>query len=405
MKKLNILAGLMMLLVMMFTACDDDLSKNPTLQSPSTFKLNTPSYAAANVNLANSDSLSFTWSQPDYGFPLASEYQVEISTANKWTNSVDAAEADKTGNTVADYAAVGETTNLCNQNVSASAFAKALEQLNKWTTDAVPATQTVYARVKSTVKGSSVYSNIVTLTVVPYYVELKDAAPAIYYLIGGCIGDGKWSNVDASNIGGSIIPMHAIAGETYDKKTGTGKIEYVGYFPAGGEFKILKTIGDWNYGFCKGEWKDDTYVPSYRNGGDDPGNIKLDEAGYYDIIVNTADNTCAIKKYTKSVSKYTSMAIPGSENSWSTTADPMTAVSTFYGAENHDWVATITYKADAASDGGCKFAADGAWTDSWGDKSFPYGTGAAGGANIPFKAGTYKVIFNDIAHQYIFIAQ
>jgi hypothetical protein len=57
MKKLNILAGLMMLLVMMFTACDDDLSKNPTLQSPSTFKLNTPSYAATNVNLATSDSL------------------------------------------------------------------------------------------------------------------------------------------------------------------------------------------------------------------------------------------------------------------------------------------------------------------------------------------------------------
>mgnify|MGYP000104801583 CR=1 FL=1 len=45
-----------MLLVMMFTACDDDLSKNPTLQSPSTFKLNTPSYAATNVNLATAKS-------------------------------------------------------------------------------------------------------------------------------------------------------------------------------------------------------------------------------------------------------------------------------------------------------------------------------------------------------------
>ena len=405
MKKLNILAGLMMLLVMMFTACDDDLSKNPTLQSPSTFKLNTPSYAATNVNLATSDSLSFTWSQPDYGFPLASEYQVEISTANKWTTSVDEASADNTGNTIADYATVGETSNICKQNVGAGNFAKALEQLNKWTSDAVPATQTVYARVKSTVKGSSVYSNIVTLTVIPYYVELKDAAPVIYYLIGGCIGDGKWSNVDASNIGGSIIPMHAIAGETYDKKTGYGKIEYTGYFPAGGEFKILKTIGDWNYGFCKGEWKDDTYVPTYRSGGDDPGNIKIDDAGYYDIIVNTADNSCTIKKYTKDVSKYTSIAIAGTENSWSATANVMKAISTFDGAENHDWVETLTYKADAPSDGGCKFTADGAWTDNWGDSAFPYGTGSAGGHNILYKAGTYKVIFNDITHQYIFIAQ
>ena len=109
------------------------------------------------------------------------------------------------GKTIADYATVGETSNIYKQNVGAANFAKALEQLNKWTWMQFLLLQTVYARVKSTVKGSSVYSNIVTLTVIPYYVELKDAAPVIYYLIGGCIGDGKWSNVDASNIGGSII--------------------------------------------------------------------------------------------------------------------------------------------------------------------------------------------------------
>ena len=83
----------------------------------------------------------------------------------------------------------------------------------------------------------------------------------------------------------------------------------------------------------------------------------------------------------------------------------MKAISTFDGAENHDWVETLTYTADAPSDGGCKFTADGAWTDNWGDSAFPYGTGSAGGHNILYKAGTYKVIFNDITHQYIFIAQ
>ncbi len=396
-------------LVTMFTACNDDRDNNPVLQTPTTFKLNTPAYAETNINLANSDSLAFTWSQPEYGFPVQAEYQVQISTANTWTTSVEKADSDATGKTVPNYANVGDATQICNVNIGAEAFDKALEQLNKWTQDAVPATQTVYVRAKSTLKGSSIYSNVIQIKVVPYYYELKNANPVIYYLIGGCIGDGTWSNVDASNVGVSMIPMHVIAGETYDKKTGTGKIEYVGYFPAGGEFKILKTLGDWNYGFCKGEWKDDTYVPTYRNGGDDPGNIGLTNAGYYDIIVNTADNTCTIKKYTKTVSVHTSMAIPGSENSWSAAAgNPMTAITNVTkvtGGENHDWFATVTYKADAASDGGCKFAADGAWTDNWGSTDFPYGTGTSGGANIPFKAGTYKVYFNDITAQYSFIAQ
>ena len=36
--------------------------------------------------------------------------------------------------------------------------------------------------------------------------------------------------------------MHAIAGETYDKKTGYGKLN-IQDTSAGGEFKILKTIG------------------------------------------------------------------------------------------------------------------------------------------------------------------
>lgn len=34
------------------TACDDDRDNNPTIQTPTTFVLNTPSYAQANVDLA-----------------------------------------------------------------------------------------------------------------------------------------------------------------------------------------------------------------------------------------------------------------------------------------------------------------------------------------------------------------
>lgn len=61
-----------------FTACDDDRDNNPTIQTPTTFVLNTPSYAQANVDLATSESLAFSWSQPDYGFPALASYQIQV---------------------------------------------------------------------------------------------------------------------------------------------------------------------------------------------------------------------------------------------------------------------------------------------------------------------------------------
>ena len=45
----------------MFTACSDDLSHNPTLLTPTTFNLNTPSYANLNVDLATSNGLNLIW--------------------------------------------------------------------------------------------------------------------------------------------------------------------------------------------------------------------------------------------------------------------------------------------------------------------------------------------------------
>ena len=55
--------------VALFSACEKDLDNNPTLQTPKTFTLNTPAYAAQTVDLKVSNGLNFSWSQPDYGFP------------------------------------------------------------------------------------------------------------------------------------------------------------------------------------------------------------------------------------------------------------------------------------------------------------------------------------------------
>jgi hypothetical protein len=95
--------------------------------------------------------------------------------------------------------------------------------------------------------------------------------------------------------------------------------------------------------------------------------------------------------------------MPGGNNGWITTGDIMTPVNTgSLAVENHDWyVDEFTLTRDEE----LKFAADGDWFFNWGTNLFPYGQGVNGGMNVPVKAGTYKVFFNDVTGHYHFIAK
>ena len=390
----------------LWASCADDRDSNPTIQRPTSFTMNTPAYATSEIDLATSNTLHFTWSQPEFGFPAKVDYQLQVSLTGNFTTSVDEAEADKSGTKVADYNELTSIYNLCEANANAVDFAKALQQLAHWAEDAVPAHQTVYVRTKAIYPNvDTVYSNHVQIKVAPYYIELKDAAPIIWYLIGSSIGDGLWSN-SADGLGVSVIPMYAITGNTYDKKTGTGDIEYIGYFPAGAEFKILKTLGDWEHAICGVDGKPlETTVRNGEKSGDWK-NITVATAGYYHISLNTATMKCTIQPHTGTVHTYTTITMPGTYQGWKETQNAMTAINTT--VENHDWTTSVSFPADANSalkdPEGMKFA-NGSWAVNWGGEGFPYGTGIAGGANIPYKKGTYKVYFNDILGAYSFVAQ
>ena len=158
--------------VALFTACADDNDSNPTLQSPTTFKLNTPAYAAMSTDLATSSSLAFTWSQPDYGFPVAAQYQLQVSLDGNYTISVEEAEADETGTTKANYATIDATFTEAKGSIDAADVAKAMQQIAQWEPNQVPATQTLYVRATSTLVGSTIYSNTVQLKTIPYYIDL-----------------------------------------------------------------------------------------------------------------------------------------------------------------------------------------------------------------------------------------
>ena len=106
----------------------------------------------------------------------------------------------------------------------------------------------------------------------------------------------------------------------------------------------------------------------------------------------------------EAINSFGSIAMPGSYNYWSTTANPMEIVNTRLGLDNHDWfVDELTITNDTGMEGALKFSTYDSWDYNWGSPDFPYGTGVHNGENIPAKVGTYKVFFNDITGQYNFI--
>ena len=393
MKKIFVSALLLISSMCIFTACDDDRDSNPTIQEPETFVLNTPAYAASEIDLASSKKINFTCSQPEFGYTAAVTYQLQLSLSNSFTLSVDEAEEEE----VPDYAVVDETYTSCIIACDASLFSKAVMQLGQWEEDNVPSLQSINVRLVANVDKYTVASNTVEMKVIPYYIELSDALPELWYLIGGCIGDGKWTNsVDA--IGTSIYPMSVVENYEYDKKTGKGELIFTGYLTTDG-FKLVKTPGSWD-----DQWGMNDDNPVKNDGGS--GNITDSENGYYIIKLDTKSDKLTIEKLESTPTVYASICMSGSFNDWGNTE--MTPVNTTESVKEHIHIWFYTLDAtDGAKDVKFKLAptadSDG-WGTNWGGASFPYGIGTNNGANIPVAAGKYLVVFNDIDGCYTFTA-
>lgn len=77
MKRIYILASLL-LGAAVITSCDKT-DKTPVFTEPTEFVLNTPAYAGAEYDLANSEVITLTCSQPDYGFTAGVDYTLNLS--------------------------------------------------------------------------------------------------------------------------------------------------------------------------------------------------------------------------------------------------------------------------------------------------------------------------------------
>lgn len=411
MKNKYIIGALLVGIISLFASCSDDNDSNPTLIQPKEFVLNTPAYANATIDLEKSTGLELTWSQPKYtadNAPINATYEVQVSPTNSFTVSTDEAAADESGEKVPDYAVLSNTTQKCNISASAEEMDKALVKILKWTEGNVPAEQKMYVRVNAYIlEGTSrlnpVASNSVMLNVKPYYIELKDAVPTMWYLVGNMFG-GKWAG--DKNIGVDALPMFLKPNFSYDKKTGAGEIEYTNYFltdefdekaeSAVAGFKILPSSFDWNYSMDGGgKLKDNIAYRGSTNS--DGGHILAGADGYYTITLNTANNTATMVKYEGNVTNYGTIQIATSLDDFASDT-PMLPYNT-EGVENHAWYYVM--EVPAGQTVSFKFKIAGSWDTNWGYGAEDgavnmYGKCEANGHNIGLTEGKYCISFNDI---------
>lgn len=403
MKNRLLLGALLLSATSLFTACSDDNDSNPSLIQPTEFTLNTPAYINQTVDLKNTEELQLSWSQPKYtvdNVPLQVTYEIQVSPTNSYTISTTQADADESGATIADYAAIARTTTVCKYSLLSTDLDKALQKIGKWTAaEDVPQSQNVYVRVRAYIAENSrqlneiISTNEVKLSVAPYFEILKDADPILWYMVGNCIGSASWDNGGTASVGKGLIPLFIQADQKYDKATGEGIIAFTGYFPADGQFKLVLTPGGWDTQLNYEDLESDGGFVYDADGNNH--NLGISTAGYYTFKVNTKTKKITAETYDKAVTVYDKLCIAGSFNGWGN--DDLTPVFTLSG-ENHLWSYVV--------EGGWKLKiklAD-SWDKNWGYRDGLQGEGDGDG-NLVVPDGKYLMLFNDITGDYMLIEQ
>jgi outer membrane protein len=350
-----------------------------------------PALGGGVYDLANTDSIRLTYEQPDYGYTAPVKYYAQISVSGTW-NDATSAEADD-----ATYIEMDGSVTVCEFGAAADLVNKAIMKLGNYTDPSqLPAEGiSLYVRMRARLNaGYECYSNVIELSVAPYYVALVSAAPELWYLIGSCIGDGSWG----SEVGTGVIPLSPVEGAKYDDVTGKGELTYTGYFPSDKGFKIVRVPGEWDdqWGADGGDFN----KPRLKDADGEGSDFYVPASGYYKISLNTKENTLSIVATDEPKNVYDGLLISGDFNGWGTDTK-MIPVNTVEGVVNHVW----KYELDATSgDTTAKFLYAG-WTPNWGASTFPYGFGVNGGANIPVVAGKYVAILNDIDGYYHFFSK
>lgn len=154
----------------LMTACSDDNDSNPSIQTPTEFKLNTPALENTPIDLANSSKIILTCSQPNYGYTASVQYTVQVATKDDMSDAVE----------------LSETSTSAKVEINANSLASALTNLylaqGKTEAD-FPMDIKAYFRLKANivtsngnvVDGTEILSNTVSLN----NIHLLFSLPAV----------------------------------------------------------------------------------------------------------------------------------------------------------------------------------------------------------------------------------
>lgn len=182
-------ALLVVMSLTLMTACSDDNDSNPTIQSPTEFKLNTPVLENTPIDLANSSKIILTCSQPNYGYTASVQYTVQVATKPDMSDAVE----------------LSETSSSAKVAINASLLASALTNLyvEQGKTEAdFPMDVTAYLRLKANivtsngnvVDGTEILSNTVSLNKIHLLFSLPPVyLPSHVYVVGNFC-DWKFDN-------------------------------------------------------------------------------------------------------------------------------------------------------------------------------------------------------------------
>ena len=187
----NIIKSALLVVMSLFlmTACSDDNDSNPTIQSPTEFKLNTPALENTPIDLANSSKIILTCSQPNYGYTASVQYTVLVATDENMTDAVE----------------LSETSSSAKVAINASSLASALTNIfvEKGKTEAdFPMDVKAYFRLKANivtsngnvVEGTEILSNVVSLNKIHLLFSLPPVnLPSHIYVVGNFC-DWKFDN-------------------------------------------------------------------------------------------------------------------------------------------------------------------------------------------------------------------
>lgn len=226
-----------------------------------------------------------------------------------------------------------------------------------------------------------------TINMMEYTYKIEEMA-ATYYLVGDFGGAASW---DISNFNYALYPQTTTTQSYTTKWTGSGS------------FKFFTEANNWDsaYGAELGTTAGAASGKLASNANNGADNISVPEVGaYYTFTVDMSAMTYTWTKCDEStVVDYNTIGLIGVNGDWDNDVF-LTQVT------SHNWYV----EADVTSDCEVKFRVDGNWdVMDWGadvniaDQS--YGTGTKGGANVKLPAGKYKVYFNDITGQFLFLAE